>query len=151
MRVEEHPEWMRKEGDEPNALCPHGRISGAYCEPCAEVKANDMWENMERWSAKPQLSPITGMNASYYDWPNTIKCAQDLIEYLELDFNQGNILKSLVRSNGPSKKKTTSEYEAEKRYYYAEGDLRRVQKNRGAGAGRLPDAEKGLETTTETG
>jgi hypothetical protein len=87
------------------------------------------------------------LDAPYYDFP--ARNAQELIEYLGLDFTNGNILKSLVREYGPTTKKTTALYEAEKRYYYAHRHLLRVQEAWAGGGGCLPDAEKGLEETAE--
>ena len=103
-------------------LCPHGRSSGAYCEPCAEKEYPPPCYGPlpEGVLNKPtnEVKVSTGLDASYYDFP-PMKSAMELIEYLDLNFSQGNILKSLVRSNGPAQKETTELYEAEKRYYYA--------------------------------
>ena len=68
-----------------------------------------------------------GLNASYYDFPDGLKSAQDLIEWLGLDFANGNILKSLVREG---KKGTTSLYEAQKRMYYAQRHLARIENSK---------------------
>lgn len=69
----------------------------------------------------------SGLDAGYYDFPEGIRSAQDLIEYLRLDFSNGNILKSLVREHGPQTKGTDALYEAEKRFYFAERHLMRVR------------------------
>ena len=90
----------------------------------------------------------SGLNSTYYDFPENVRCAQDLIEFLDLNFSQGNILKSLVRENNPNaKKETTPLYESEKRYYYADRDLQNVRKGLVDWGGPGPDVEEGLETT----
>ena len=61
----------------------------------------------------------TGLDAAYYDLPENIRSAQDLIEYLGLNFANGNILKSLVRQYGSTTKETDELYETEKRFYFA--------------------------------
>lgn len=140
-------------------LCPHGRHIGAVCVPCeeeAEKRAHDMWEKLHPDGIPmpgPQLSPTksSGLDAPYYDFPKSITCAQDMIEWLGLDFANGNVLKSLVREYGTTKKKTSALYEAEKRYFFAKRHLRNVQKKRAGGDGLSGDVEKGLEETQEKG
>ena len=111
--------------------CPHGRHKGAYCEPCAEEEHVDpVYMTPERVEKQEQ----SGLDAPYYDIPEHVKCAQDLIEWLNLDFAQGNILKSIIRENNPNaQKKTTPIYEAEKQYYYSERRLRALQRNEASG------------------
>ena len=69
----------------------------------------------------------SGLDAAYYDFPDGMKSAQDLIEHLGLDFANGNILKSLVRQYGPKTKLTHAKYEAEKRYFFAKRHLARFE------------------------
>ena len=71
----------------------------------------------------------TGLDAAYYDLPENIHSAQDLIEYLGLNFANGNILKSLVRQHGSTTKETDELYETEKRYYFAKRELERVRRS----------------------
>jgi len=98
--------------------------------------------------AKEKIAPEfferepTGLDAPYYDLPANIHSAQDLIEYLDLDFANGNILKSLIRENGSQTKATDELYEAEKRYYFAERHLRNVQRKQ-ACRRRLPNGSEG--------
>ena len=139
--------------------CPHGRHEGAYCEPCEEAKLEcDLCGDPE--CPEPMLPPVvsrqSGLNASYYDFPVdkdghvTIRNAQDMIEWLDLNFSNGNILKSLIRENNPISQKDTNElYEAEKRYYYAHRHLRSVQERWAAGGVDSADVEKGLENKTK--
>ena len=76
----------------------------------------------------------SGLDCDYYDFPENIHCAQDMIEWLNLNFANGNILKSLIRESGAETKETDSLYEAEKRYFFAGRELERVR--------NLPKREK---------
>ena len=125
------------------AQCPHGKLTTAYCEPCAHDKiAADVL--VTSFMLGVEREP-TGLDAPYYDLPENIHSAQDLIEYLRLDFANGNILKSLIREHGAQTKTTDTLYEAQKRFYFAERHLRRVQKDQEVRR-RLPDATEGDET-----
>ena len=141
--------------------CPHGRLTTAYCGTCAEAiqgatedevckhvwtfgaddtgndyclrcpaKRKKLSGNFEEKVMQPD-----GSDAKYYDFPDGLRTTMDMIEWLNLDFSNGNILKSLVRENNPNaKKETTALYEAQKRLYYAERNLRRVSKMQEEGA-----------------
>ena len=69
----------------------------------------------------------SGLDCDYYDFPGNIHSAQDMIEWLNLNFANGNILKSLIRESGAATKETDQLYEAEKRYYFAGRELERVR------------------------
>src|SRR5210317_1873147 len=97
--------------------CPHGKYEGQVCTECPGG------------IVKPYERKPTGLDAAYYDLPDNIRSAQDLIEYLELNFANGNILKSLVRQYGSTTKETDELYEAEKRYFFAKRELERVRRN----------------------
>ena len=97
-------------------------------------------ERLAKFENKP-----TGLHAEYYDLPDNVRSAQDLIEYLNLDFANGNILKSLIREHGTQTKATDALYEAEKRYYFAKRHLQRVQREQEVRR-RLPDDASGDET-----
>ena len=86
----------------------------------------------------------TGLDAPYYDIPPSIKCIQDAVEYLNLNFANGNILKSLWRENGTQTKATDALYEAEKRFYFAKRELERVRNlpKREEARGCLSNGEK---------
>ena len=84
---------------------------------------------------------MSGLDAPYYDFPHTVRTAQDLIEWLEeggMRWSCSNILKSIIREYNPDeKKKTNPLYEAEKRYYFAKRHLdyvRRLQEGRTTGS-----------------
>jgi hypothetical protein len=109
-------------------LCPHGRHEGAVCVPCAEQDAETTKVTITSRQPSFESGRASGMDAKYYDIPQFIKCAQDLIEWLNLDFASGNILKSLIRENNPDvQKETDTLYEAEKRYYFSKRHLERVR------------------------
>ena len=119
---------MTEEFDE----CPHGRLKTAYCGTCAETlqKTEEDSETIKKLSGnfEEKVMQPSGLDAPYYDIPDDVNTMQDMIEFLNLDFGNGNILKSLVRENNPNaKKETTALYEAQKRFYYADRHLRRVQ------------------------
>ena len=137
-------------------LCPHGRLTTAFCEPCAhdkiagesgwlEIKGESPWSINISQEYSVEREP-TGLDAPYYDLPKNIHSAQDLIEYLRLDFANGNILKSLIREHGAQTKTTDTLYEAQKRFYFAERHLRRVQKDQEVRR-RLPNATETGETS----
>jgi hypothetical protein len=154
-------------------LCPHDRSEGAVCIPCME----NGWPAAHKDGDKSAYSPRafagpfyeggkkvyegvlnktttdanmgTGLDAPYYDFPKNIHCAQDMIEWLGLDFANGNILKSLIREYGPTTKKTSPLYEAEKRFYFSQRHLRSVQQKGAGRDGLSGDVEKGLEDETK--
>jgi hypothetical protein len=131
-------------------LCQHGRHRGAVCLECDEVDSflknglifdprhtwptytvrEDGYMQLEKPAMKnsKKTEQPNGLDAEYYDLPDTVRTAQDMIEWLNLNFANGNILKSLIRENNPDAQKETTElYEAEKRFFYAERHLRRVR------------------------
>ena len=110
--------------------CPHGRHIGGVCIPCAEEAGGKLTVNTDTdWEYDPKLSEPSGLDAKYYDIPGHILDCQDLIEWLNLDFANGNILKSIVRENNPYAAKETDElYEAEKRFYFASRHLEKVRR-----------------------
>ena len=156
-----------------NELCPHGRTSGAYCEPCAEKEypppcygplpegvmqegglgdvlykeIQNAWDGL---GLDESVEP-TGLDAPYYKTP--FGDVQDMLEWLEeggAPWNVLNVFKSIWREFNPvAKKETTALYEAEKRYYYAERDLRNVRKKGASRERPLPDAKERLENKTK--
>ena len=126
--------------------CGCGRHDGAYCERRAYLEIEE--EYVDPFDMKPERvekKPESGLDAPYYDFPDNIHSAMDLIEWLDLDFSQGNILKSIIRENNPNaKKKTSPIYEAEKQFYYAERRLRGLREKEAVSSLSGSDAEKGL-------
>ena len=94
-------------------MCEHGRHIGAVCLPCAEKEmiydksvefgVADYYnppDYVDPFDMKPERvekKQESGLDAPYYDFPDNIHSAMDLIEWLNLDFSQGNILKSIIR------------------------------------------------------
>ena len=117
--------------------CPHGKHIGAVCLECAEEYINAPAGSFPK---EPYVDPYddfdydvteepTGLDARYYDIPGHIRDCQDLIEWLNLDFSNGNILKSIVRENNPhATKDTEALYEAEKRFYFASRHLENMRR-----------------------
>jgi hypothetical protein len=78
-------------------------------------------------NSKNRVQP-SGLDAPYYDLPDNVRTAQDLIEWLDLNFANGNIFKSLIREHNPDAEKGTDPlYEAEKRLYFATRHYERVR------------------------
>jgi len=67
-----------------------------------------------------------GLSASYYVLPIGATQIQDLIEHKEMNFSQGNILKAIYRLG--SKSNIDAKYDLEKIVYFAERELKRIQK-----------------------
>ena len=117
-------------GYEAYEMCPHGRHVGALCLECGE----DYIDAYQKPAGKidEKVTQPSGLDAPYYNIPDDVNTMQDMIEWLELDFSNGNILKSIVRENNPNaKKESTSLYEAQKRFYYAERHLNMVMRRYG--------------------
>lgn len=115
-------------------MCPHGRHVGAVCEPCAEGQVHsadlEVAAKMKKPASEEVKKPVqlSGLDADYYDLPGSIHSAQDLIEWLDLNFSNGNILKSLIREHNPNAtKETDALYEAEKRFFFASRHLEQVR------------------------
>ena len=131
-----------------NEICNHGRVVGHTCLDCPDgvaVQDFDLSNNNEQEEKMNVERQPTGLDAPYYDLPENIHSAQDLIEYLDLNFANGNILKSLIREHGAQTKATDTQYEAEKRYYFAKRHLSKVQREKEIRR-RLPNVPEGEET-----
>ena len=136
-------------------LCPHGRSIGHVClkcpsgtaEACLPVSGYD--GDVYTVIANEGISFYgeqmnSGLDCDYYDFPESIHCAQDLIEYLGLNFAEGNIVKSFVRQYGPKTKETDPKYEVEKRYFFAKREYERMcnMPNREEARQRLSNGSK---------
>ena len=124
-------------------LCPHDRSIGHVCLKCPSGTAEEMvWGHQETtYPLGSCAHPVnswadacivnskmnSGLDCDYYDFPESIHSAQDMIEWLNLNFANGNILKSLIRESGAATKETDTLYEAEKRYFFAGRELERVR------------------------
>ena len=128
-------------------LCCHGRVLGHVClecssgvatccqltdaEPYDPLHSDDYIIDLEKEVVRvPDVErPSTGLDAPYYDFPANVNNAQGLIEYLGLNFANGNIMKSLIRQYGSQTKSTDALYEAEKRYYFAKREYEKVRRD----------------------
>ena len=110
-------------------LCPHDRSIGHVCLECPSGTAegeDDVQVYPPYKTIEQEVKMNSGLDCDYYDFPENIHCAQDMIEWLGLNFAEGNILKSLVRQYGAETKETEAIYEAQKRFYFASRELERV-------------------------
>ena len=139
-----------KDGDKPYATStlPPRAFAGPFYEGGKKVYEGNPERDRARYDAGFRSEP-SGLDAPYYDFPKNIHCAQDMIEWLGLDFANGNILKSLIREYGPTTKKTSPLYEAEKRFYFSQRHLRSVQSQGASRDGPGGDAEEGLRDETK--
>jgi hypothetical protein len=69
-----------------------------------------------------------GLKNKFYEIPAWVKDVDDLAEYLELSFDEGNILKSLWSNKGKRHSGTNSMREANKCYHYAQRRKLRYEK-----------------------
>ena len=146
-----------------NEICPHGRVVGHTCLDCPDGVASDPYDPaglktmIDEKKISADCSNDTGLNASYYQIPKLVFQdtgddyfdLMDLIEFFEDGGMRSagmNILKSLCREYNPvAQKETTPEYEAEKRFYYSDRHLSKVQKAKEVRR-RLPNVSEGEET-----
>jgi hypothetical protein len=76
---------------------------------------------------KPQPN-TDGSKNPFYEIPKWVNDCDDLIEYLELNYFEGCILKSLWTHIGKRHDATNPMREAKKRKHYSEKELTRLQK-----------------------
>lgn len=67
-----------------------------------------------------------GGPSEYYDFPEGANTLNDLIEYREMSFAQGNIFKAAFRMG--TKEGISVEYDLEKIKYYADRMLNKIRK-----------------------
>jgi hypothetical protein len=72
-----------------------------------------------------QMSKNNGGDTDYYQIPKNSETLQDLIEYKELNFSQGNILKAIYRMNDDSH--SSKERELNKIIWFAQRELKRIE------------------------
>ena len=68
-----------------------------------------------------------GGSTDYYQLPATAKEMQDLIEFRNMNFAQGNMFKALYRSNADSNSHSSYERDLNKIIWYAQRELARLQ------------------------
>lgn len=84
------------------------------------TRQKSYWEDMRGKTVKSDGGP-----SSYYDFPEGFNTLNDLIEYKEMSFAQGNILKAAYRLG--HKDGITLEYDLNKIKYYADRMLKRLE------------------------
>lgn len=68
-----------------------------------------------------------GGKNNFYEIPSSVTDVDDLCEFLELNFSQGNILKSLWVNKGNRHNATNPLREAKKRKHYSDRELKREE------------------------
>lgn len=84
---------------------------------------------IEEVSCKEKLdsSLNNGGKTDYYDLPKDAKCCQDIIEWRNMNFQQGNIFKVAFTFNQGRHDATTYERELNKIIYFAQRELERIK------------------------
>ena len=72
------------------------------------------------------MGELTGGSTDYYKIPAGAKDLQDLIEYKNMNFAQGNIFKAIYRI----KDKGNLKYDLNKIIWFAERELNRTKENK---------------------
>lgn len=89
-------------------------------ERAKTTRQKSYWEDMRGKTVKSDGGP-----SSYYDFPEGFNTLNDLIEYKEMSFAQGNILKAAYRLG--RKDGITLEYDLKKIKYYADRMLNQLR------------------------
>jgi hypothetical protein len=118
-------------------LCPHGRLTTAYCGDCA-IEADlyqptfpdPITEEFDKkqidWKALDQITslPHDGGSSYYYDLPPDCTRLHDVIVGQDMDWNQANIFKAAYRWD----EKPDLEYNLRKILWFANDALSRLEK-----------------------
>lgn len=72
---------------------------------------------------------VEGSDTPYYDIPQNAKNVQDIIEHFEMNFAQGNILKSIWCCNIGRHSGTDYERDLNKIIWFANRELKRIKAN----------------------
>ncbi len=132
---------------EPEKIKPLEAIKTFYCSKChsptthLELKEQPIDDGIERAECaicssinNIDLTKTTGSNDgsknSFYAIPDSVKDLDDLAEYLELDPNEFNVLKTLWVNKGIRHNGTTPEREVKKRIHYSQRSLVKLEKNK---------------------
>lgn len=85
--------------------------------------------NIEHDVKQKDSSINNGGNTSYYDIPEHAKNVQDLIEYFEMNFAQGNILKAAYCLTSNRHDGTNYERELNKIIWFCKRELSRIKQS----------------------
>lgn len=103
-------------------MCPKCRMSNALCH-CNRRTTEEKYQEQLIVKGKETVTHINnGGPTDYYNIPNDISEIQDLIEYKEMNFAQGNILKAIYRQGGHS----SYERDLNKIIFFAQRELQRI-------------------------
>ena len=69
-----------------------------------------------------------GGSTDYYDFPKEVRCVQDLIEFREMNYAQGNICKAACTFNVGRHESTNYERELNKIIWFANRELAKIIK-----------------------
>ena len=111
--------------------CQHGVPFDSECGECEELnKLYGMTSGfaIEEVSCKEKLdnSHNNGGKTDYYDLPKDAKCCQDIIEWREMNFQQGNIFKVAFTFNCGRHNGTDYRRDLNKIIYFAQRELERL-------------------------
>ena len=117
--------------------CKHGVPFDSECEECEALKVecsphgvpNGYKEALNK-TFKPYTLEIEAHNnggkTDYYDLPKDAKCCQDIIEWREMNFQQGNIFKVAFTFNCGRHSGTDYRRDLNKIIYFAQRELERL-------------------------
>ena len=74
-------------------------------------------------------STNNGGSTDYYKLPTNATDLQDLIEYRQMNFSQGNMFKALYRANVDSNVHSSYERDLNKIIWFAQRELARIKEN----------------------
>ena len=132
--MKEHliPPISRYFSEKSDFQCEHGvPFYREYCKDCEEIhKLYGMTSSftIEQVSCKEKLdsSHNNGGKTDYYDLPKDAKCCQDIIEWREMNFQQGNIFKVAFTFNCGRHSGTDYRRDLNKIIYFAQRELERL-------------------------
>jgi len=128
------PPVSRYFSDKEDFMCIHGVPFDSECGECIEdkkiIEARRKIRsfNIQKVNCKEKLdnSHNNGGKTDYYDLPKDAKCCQDIIEWREMNFQQGNIFKVAFTFNCGRHNGTDYRRDLNKIIYFAQRELERL-------------------------
>lgn len=127
------PPMSRYFSEKSDFQCVHGVPFDSECGECIEDKhifraGIDRAFTIKEVSCKEKLdnSHNNGGKTDYYDLPKDAKCCQDIIEWREMNFQQGNIFKVAFTFNCGRHSGTDYRRDLNKIIYFAQRELERL-------------------------
>ena len=93
------------------------------CTYCGE----DLYAGLDHECNKQAAN--NGGSTDYYQLPPDAKEMQDLIEYRNMNFSQGNMFKALYRANADTNTHSSYERDLNKIIWFAQRELARIKEN----------------------